>query len=103
MAAKKAKSAKSARSPTKKAAAPPPEPDPKPEGAFSALEVNLGHVFGLRPRVNTSFRQNHFVEARRTLAEERFASVEEAARAVAEEALSRTRGAAARPGKERRR
>jgi hypothetical protein len=101
VAAKAAKSAKKQAATTVVAA--PPAPDPKPAGAFSALEVNLGHVFGLRSKSNTCFRQSHFVEARRALSEERFATVAEAARAVAEEAPSRTRGAATRPGQERRR
>jgi len=101
-----------AKEPVSAAAPTPPTPPtpptapattPESEGAFSALDVNLGHVFRLRPRVNTSFRQNDFLEARRTLAEKRFPSLEEAARTIADEALSRTRGSAARPEHQRRR
>jgi hypothetical protein len=67
------------------------------------MDVTLGHVFALRPRVNTSFRPQSFAEARRALAEERYADLGEAARAVAEEALSITREGAARPERHRRR
>ena len=56
------------------------------QGASSAA-VNMGHVFALRPRVKSAFRQEHFLNARRLLEGESYASVEEAARAVAEKAL----------------
>ena len=62
--------------------------------SISAMDVNLGHVFSLRPRVNTSFRQNDFFAAKRALREETFESIIDAARAVAEEALALTRGEA---------
>lgn len=55
--------------------------------AFSSTAVNMGNIFALRPRVNPSFRQEHFLTARRLLEEEAYASVDEAARAVAERAL----------------
>ena len=62
------------------------------KGAVSSTDVNLGHVFALKPRANTSFRQNDFMTAKRALRDEPYASIPEAARAVAEEALSLTRG-----------
>ncbi len=55
---------------------------------ISSLSVHLGHVFALRPRVSASFRQEDFMAARRLLEDESYASIEEAARAVAERALS---------------
>ena len=80
----------------KKAASEKKSSAKKTAGAsISAMDVNLGHVFALKPRVNTSFRQNDFFTAKRTLREETFASVVDAARAVAEEALALTRGDAA--------
>jgi hypothetical protein len=81
-------------------AAPAPRPAPKPqpasppaptgEGRFSAHDVNRGHIFSLRPRANTGFSPEAFDEARRELAEERYATIEDAARAVAERALELT-------------
>ena len=62
----------------------------KARGKVSAMEVHLGHVFSLRPRVTTSFRQADFRTARHLLQDETYASVEEAARAVAEKALDLT-------------
>ena len=66
-------------------------------GSVTAQDVTLGHVFALRPRVNTKFRPNDFMQAKRMLREERYASLEDAARALAEEALSLTRRDARRP------
>ena len=65
-------------------------------GSVASAEVNLGHVHALRPRVNVSFKQAEFLNAKRELAEESFASIEEAARAVAEKALEATNR---KPGK----
>jgi hypothetical protein len=62
----------------------------KPRGEFSSTSVNLGHVFSLRPRVSTSFRQADFLTARHLLQDESYQSIEEAARAVAEKALAMT-------------
>ncbi len=62
-----------------------------------ASAVTLGHVFALRPRVNTSFRPPDFARAKRELVDERFDSVEHAARSVAERALELTRESAVRP------
>jgi hypothetical protein len=60
----------------------------KAEGAVSSLEVNRGHLFALRPRVSTAFRPEDFLAAKRDLAEEKFESIQKAARAVAERALA---------------
>jgi hypothetical protein len=61
---------------------------PAQKGDVSVGPVNLGHVFALHPKVNTSFPQAQFLKAKRELQDERFASIEEAARAVAEKALA---------------
>ena len=109
-AAKKAparkKAAPAKKAPARKKAAPKPEPaaseaaaaaekpaasTAKPKGKFGAQNVNLGHVFALRPRVPTSFPQAHFRTARHLLQDESYASMEEAARAVADKALELTR------------
>ena len=60
----------------------------------SSTEVTLGHVFKVRPKINTSFRPPDFARAKKLLAEESYDSIQDAARAVAEEALSLTRGEA---------
>jgi len=70
----------------------PAPPTPRPEGSVSSIDVNLGHVFALKPRVNTTFRQPDFIIAKRSLQDEVYASVPEAARAVAEKALELTHG-----------
>jgi hypothetical protein len=62
----------------------------KRKSSISATSVNLGHVFALRPRVSTSFRQADFLTARHLLQDEAYESIEEAARAVAEKALEMT-------------
>jgi len=91
---KKAKTASSAAakkpSAAKASSASEGSPAAKPTsaaGAVSSRAVNMGNVFALRPRVTTSFRQENFLEARRLLEDESYASLEEAARAVAERAL----------------
>ena len=66
------------------------------------MDVTLGHIFAIRPRVNTGFRQHDLFEAKRALIDEIYSDLAEAAREVAAEALSITRGAAARPQKHRR-
>ena len=63
----------------------------KPKGKFTSLNVNLGHIFALRPRVTTSFPQAHFRTARHLLQDESYASMGEAARAVVDKALELTR------------
>jgi hypothetical protein len=54
------------------------------------MNVNLGHVFALRPRVNTSFRQEDFRAAKLQLRDQGYASIEEATRAVVELAMDFT-------------
>ena len=73
----------------------------RPKGSVSSLEITRGHIFAIRPRVNTGFPQNDLLEAKRALADEVYGSLGEAARAVAEEALSITRNTASRPEKHR--
>lgn len=95
---------------------PAPEQAPKPAerpaaqrtGGFSSLDVNMGHVFMLRPRAATSFRPDDFREARQLLRDESFGDAAEAARAVAEKALELTRqlahpGGGGRGGSDKRR
>lgn len=76
-------------SPPKRSA--PAKKTSKAESVTSS-DINLGHVFALRPRANTSFRPNDFMAAKRSLRDEKYESIEEAARAVADEAISLTRG-----------
>jgi hypothetical protein len=99
-----AKSKPAAKSGSKKEADAPAvaatTPDPGSKAApssggkatISSSDVNMGHVFALRPRPNTSFRQHDFLRAKRALEEEPYSDLAEAARAVAEEALALTRG-----------
>jgi hypothetical protein len=47
----------------------------------------MGQIISLRPRVSAAFKPEHLRMARVSLEDEGFASVEEAARAVAEKAL----------------
>ena len=70
-------------------------------GKVSSLSVNPGHVFALRPRVGTGFRPQDFAEARRLLDQEEYKSIEEAARAVAERALSMSNDPKAKRGDRR--
>jgi hypothetical protein len=67
----------------------------------SVTAVNLGTLFALRPRVNQSFRQEDFLQARRLLADESYDTIEEAARAVAERALELSNETSGRPGRKR--
>jgi len=73
-------------------------------GSVSSLAVNLGHVFALRPRVETSFKPGNLETAKHFFRGESYATVEEAARAVAEKALELTReGSGGRGSKGKRR
>ena len=91
---RKKAAAKKKGSPKKKSTPKRPAPTKKTAKAESVTssDINLGHVFALRPRVNTSFRPNDFMAAKRALRDESYKSIEEAARAVAEEAIDLTRG-----------
>ncbi len=100
--AKKAAAGKApARKTAKKPAAKPAKK--KAPAGVTAAQVNLGHIFALRPRVSTSFPPERLRRAKDLLAEESWASIQEAARAVAEKALETTREAARKPiGRKRR-
>jgi hypothetical protein len=78
-----------------------PKKKSQPGQGVSSAAVNMGHVFGLRPRVRSAFRQEHFLNARRLLEGESYASVEEAARAVAEKALALSNDPKGKLGKAR--
>ncbi len=67
-----------------------------------ATQVNLGHVLALRPRVSKSFKHDDLREAKRRLEDERWDTVEEAARAVAERALELQRETGSKSKKGRR-
>jgi hypothetical protein len=90
--------------PTKPTAAPAPTPvapakppiaakpavvpaKPVPTGSISAQDVNLGHIAALKPRTHTGFKLEAFQAARRALEQERWATIEDAARAVAAKAV----------------
>src|SRR5262249_9582972 len=103
VAPKKKAAAKPAAKPQPKAAAPkatapptaprarpapiPPPAAPSIVGGVSAADVNLGHVVALRPRTHTGFKPEAFAEAKRALVDQRFPTIEDAARAVAEKAV----------------
>jgi len=84
-AAKKASKAESAVEST-------PAEKPKKEAAAGVRsnQVVLAHLFALRPRVATSFKPDDFRQAKQRLEDESYASIQEAARAVAEKALELT-------------
>ena len=91
----KTKTATAEKSAAKKAPAAAKKSAAKKSGSgpsISSMDVNHGHIFALRPRVQTSFRPNDFMAAKRALRDESYASISEAARAVADEALSVTLG-----------
>lgn len=73
------------------------------KGSVSSTEVTLGHVFKVRPKVNTSFRPPDFARAKKALSDESYETIQDAARAVAEEALSLTRGEATKVNSGKRR
>jgi hypothetical protein len=83
-------------SPPKKASTKKSASSQTPKVEVGVESVHLGHIHALRPRVNTSFSQAEFLNARRELAKEGYGSIEEAARAVAEKALA---GANRKPSK----
>ena len=67
----------------------------------SSLEVNMGHVFALRPRVNTSFKAGDFHAAKYQLQDEPYSDISEATKAVAEKALELTHGGSKKTGNRR--
>jgi|GEM_PF-3325918 len=105
-AAKKAARAKPSpatkRSSATKEAGPSPAKKPgkpgKRKGKIRAAEVNLGQIFQLRPRVNTSFKPDELRAAKQALEAEGYASPADAARAVAEKALELNRQKPGRHG-----
>jgi hypothetical protein len=96
-AGKKASKKASKKAPAKKSGA--KKAAQKPAAAtISSLSVNMGHVFALRPRTNSSFRPGDFMTAKHQLQDESYASLPEAARAVAERALELTHDSGSRVG-----
>ena len=75
--------------------------EPRAKGTISSTAVNMGNVFALRPRVNSSFRQEHFLNARRLLDDQAYETIEEATRAVVERALELSNEPKARRGPKR--
>jgi hypothetical protein len=70
----------------------------------SSLVVNLGHIFALRPRVETSFKPGNLNTAKHFFRDGSYSTIEDAARAVAEKALELTReGSGGRGSKSKRR
>ncbi len=70
--------------------------------AFRAASVHMGHIFALKPKVETSFGAGDLQTAKQRLADEVFESAEAAARAVAEKALELTHESGNRAKKRRR-
>ena len=86
-----AKAAPKKAAPRKAATKKAPEKTPaKKRSGVSSLDVNLGHIFALRPRLATSFRPDDLRVARQLLQDESYKTITEAARAVAERALDLT-------------
>ena len=86
---------------TAKATEPKSPESKQPKAAakgVSSTQVNMGVVFSLRPRVSKTFRQEDFLTARRLLEDESYGSIQEAARAVVEKALSMSNDPKSRPG-----
>jgi DNA-binding ferritin-like protein len=77
------------------------KPTRKASAGVSSISVNLGHIFALRPRVNTAFPPGDLNTAKHFLQDESYASIEEAARAVAEKALELTHKSPSRKGPRR--
>jgi hypothetical protein len=96
--AAKAKARPKATPPTKPTAAPAPMPaiaakppvvaakPPAPAGSITAADVNLGHVAQLG--THAGFKLEAFQAAKRALEGEHWATIEEAARAVASRAVA---------------
>lgn len=85
---------------TKKTSARKDETAKKPK--VSSLSVNMSHVFSLRPRANTSFKQGDFQKAKHELQDTSYKTIHEAALAVAERALELTHESGSRLGTRRR-
>ena len=85
------KTAKSA-SATKPTATKPAAAGAGKGGGTRSAEVHMGHLFSLRPRVNMSFKPEDIRTAKQRLEDESYASIPEAARAVADLALEISQG-----------
>jgi hypothetical protein len=99
-----ARKKKAAKKTTSGEAAAPKQAKAASADPASSLAVNLGHVFALRPRVETSFKAGDLDAAKHFLREESYSTMEDAARAVAAKALELTRdgpGGRGRKGKRR--
>jgi hypothetical protein len=81
----------------KKAGAGATPKEPAKPAKVSSLSVNRGHLFALRPRVSAAFRPEDFLAAKRALEGEEYATIEEAARAVANHALALSNDLKTRP------
>lgn len=78
------------------------KPTKTADGGMSSIGVNLGHIFALRPRANTSFPPGDLNTAKHFLRDESYANIEEAARAVANKALELSHKGPSRKGTRRR-
>lgn len=72
-----------------------------PKKGTSSLDVNISHVFGLRPRVTTSFKPGDLNTAKHQLQDETYKDIHAAARAVAERALDLNHEVSRRGGTKR--
>jgi hypothetical protein len=85
---KAAVAAKPLAKPVAAPAPPAPRPaDPPVAGAVGANDVLLSHVMALRPRIHVGFKPSAFSDAKRALADQRYATLQDAARAVAQKAV----------------
>ena len=89
--AKKASAKKSTSKPRGRRAASSKTPAKRKSSGIRADQVNLGHLFALRPRVSTAFGTEVFRTAKHRLRDRSFKNIEEAARAVVEQAHELTR------------
>jgi hypothetical protein len=70
------------------------------KSGFPVADVNMGHIFALRPRVAPSFRPDDLRLAKQHLEDETFKTSADAARAVAEKALEMSQEGAV-PGRKK--
>jgi hypothetical protein len=70
-------------------------PPGSPAGSVSAADVNMGHIMALQ--THAGFKPEAFQEAKRALADRRFPSIADAARAVAEKAVELTNDEGSEP------
>lgn len=72
-----------------------------PKKGASSLDVNISHLFSLRPRVNTSFKPGDLNTAKHQLKDDTYKDIQAAARAVAERALELNHEVSRRGGTKR--